>query len=355
MNRVECIGAMRCQHCPMKRPGPAAVPDAAPDAVRARRWRAPTLALLGALALHAALLEALPWHDRPALAIASPSTAQAGLALRVRLQPGRAAPATVAPAEPISAQALSVSRANPAPQVPGPPRPPPEPEPPRPLQPTLARALPAGQWHYRFTLGERQGSARLLWQAAPEGGPYLLRLQRRYADGRELDEWISRGSLDASGLSPERFATAREGRERQASNFSRENGRLSFSASTERLPLPEGVQDRLSAWLQLAAMAEARPGGLQTGERLLLPLAGLRGPVLLWEFLVRGRVALRLADGSEHAALHLDGASSAQPASRLELWLGPAQGHLPLRLRWSWDGQARSELLLISATEAPDS
>ncbi len=342
-------------------------PGAAPDAARARRWRAPGLALLSALGLHAALLEALPWPDRPALASAPPHPPASGMALRVRLYAGVAAPSTQARPTPAPTTAAAARRPSPTPaalvSIPTPTRhtaggPAPAPtqtEPPPLIQPTLARALPAGQWHYRFTLGDRQGLARLLWQAAPEGGPYVLRLQRRYEDGRELEEWISRGSLGASGLSPERFATAREGRERQATNFSRDAGRLSYSASTEQLPLPEGVQDRLSAWLQLAAMAEARPGGLQTGERLLLPLASLRGPVLPWEFLVRGRVVLRLADGSEWPALHLDGASRALPASRLELWLGSTQGHLPLRLRWSWDGQARSELLLISATEAPDS
>jgi hypothetical protein len=63
---------------------------------------------------------------------------------------------------------------------------------------------------------------------------------------RALPAWRRQGGFDAQGLAPERFAQQRRGRDSQATNSRHEQGLIGFSASLVLLPLPAGVQDRLS-------------------------------------------------------------------------------------------------------------
>ena len=91
-------------------------------------------------------------------------------------------------------------------------------------------------------------------------------------------------ALGGAGLSPERFALQRGGRDRQAINFDADERRLSFSASPAQLDLPEGAQDRLSWWLQLAALVQAHPA---PGGRWRVWVAGLRGEALDLRFHAR--------------------------------------------------------------------
>ena len=207
--------------------------------------------------------------------------------------------------------------------------------------------LPPQSWRYRLVEQGLEGQAQLLWQIDERSARYTLRLERALP-GRPPTAWHSSGRVDAlAGLQPERFVTLRQGRDRQATNFRREQGLLSYSASTALLPLPAGVQDRLSLWLQLAALAQGRHP-LHAGLVLEMPVAGLRGAELpRWRFVVEAQEPLALP-GSEAplSTWRLAGSPEQMPGQRLELWLAPALQHLPVRLRWSWEGQESSELLL---------
>jgi hypothetical protein len=228
------------------------------------------------------------------------------------------------------------------------PIPEPTPEPPPPPQPALPRATareaqpprpaieapapPAetpllrlagpASWQYRLRQGGQDGEAQLDWR--PEADRrYSLRLTRRIGD-RTLPAWESLGRLGGAGLSPERFALQRGGRDRQAINFDADERRLSFSASPAQLDLPEGAQDRLSWWLQLAALVQAHPA---PGGRWRVWVAGLRGELREWTF--------EAADAAPDDAglLHLRRLPLGEHDPGIELWLSPAHGYWPVRLR----------------------
>jgi hypothetical protein len=193
-----------------------------------------------------------------------------------------------------------------------------------------------GQISYDFALDGESGQALLRW--AVEQGRYRLDLERRVGD-RELPSWHSEGLVGPQGLQPLRHAEQRRGRDRQAINFRRDEGLISYSASPRLQALPAGVQDRLSWWIQLSAMVAAEPS-LEPGLRLVIPVAALKGGVQDWVFeLVEQQGALwrvrrQLAAGEQ------------RPELQWELWLDSRRAYLPVRLRFSLDDAARWEMQL---------
>ncbi len=189
--------------------------------------------------------------------------------------------------------------------------------------PLLRLAGPAS-WRYRLRQGGQDGEAQLDWQPQDDGR-YSLRLTRRVGE-RTLPAWESLGHAGGTGLAPERFALQRGGQDRQAINFDAEGRRVRFSASPALLDLPDGVQDRLSWWLQLAALVQATPAPAPDG-RWRLWVAGLRGELREWTFEV-------VAAAPEDAELlHLRRRPLGERDPGVELWLDPKRGYWPVRLR----------------------
>lgn len=219
-----------------------------------------------------------------------------------------------------------------------------------PAEPLIA-ATPAAAflWHYELRQGEASGVARLSWR--PDGQHYQARLERELA-GRALPGWRSEGGFDAQGLAPERFAQQRSGRDSLATNFRREQGLISFSASPALLPLPAGVQDRLSWMLQLPALVAADVRLREPGAQLVLPVVGLSGEVQDWLFVVQQIEDQSLPIGTISNTVHLRRRAQALYDSEVEVWLDPARHHLPVRLRHSidearsWELRLQEELLL---------
>ncbi|MCE4557469.1 DUF3108 domain-containing protein [Pelomonas cellulosilytica] len=188
--------------------------------------------------------------------------------------------------------------------------------------PPLRLAGPAS-WPYRLRQDGQDGDALLDWQPQPDGR-YTLRLTRRIGE-RALPALESLGRTGGGGLAPERFALQRGGRDRQAINFDSEGRRVSFSASPAQLPLPDGAQDRLSWWLQLAALVQAAPA---PGGRWRLWVAGVRGELREWVF--------KAVDGDpvDAGALHLRRQSLGEHDPGIDVWLDTSRGYWPVRLRY---------------------
>jgi len=192
-----------------------------------------------------------------------------------------------------------------------------------PVYPT--RMPPAGRWRYRLQRGLLVGNAELDWAPQPDAR-YALQLQGWIAGVSMLD-WLSQGQLDAAGIAPERFALRRRGRDAHAANFQREAGKITFSGPTHELPLLPGAQDRLSWLLQLPAIVAAAPERFVAGASVVLFVSGARGDADVWTFVVQGaeRVDDRPAQNLVREPRRLYGL-------RAEIWLDPAEHHLPVRV-----------------------
>lgn len=272
--------------------------------------RAAAIALAASLLAHAALLSGERNPDdvtRPARAVSvallPPPTAPMAL-------PEPAAPA--APSSP-KARTTKPHTAPPVPALDASAAPP---------NPALLRLAGPAAWQYRLRQGGQDGEALLDWRPEADGR-YSLRLTRRIGE-RALPAMESLGRTSSTGLSPERFAMQHGGRDRQAVNFDAEGRRASFSASPAQLALPEGTQDRLSWWLQLAALVQAAPA---PGGHWRVWVAGVRGDLREWVF--------ETVDAAPEDAgmLHLRRQLLGEHDPGIDVWLDPARGYWPARLR----------------------
>jgi hypothetical protein len=202
------------------------------------------------------------------------------------------------------------------------------------------RLPPPDTWRYQLTRGIASGDAVLSWQPN-EQQRYELKLEGFIAGITVLD-WVSTGAIDNAGIAPDRFVIRRRGKDSQAANFQRDAGKITFSGPTHELPLIAGVQDRLSWMVQLPAVIEAAPQRFGAGASVVLMVIGARGGADVWTFNVIG--AERVGDT---AALKLVREARKPRDVQVEIWLDPAQGHIPLRAVLSQpEGGAPLELQL---------
>jgi hypothetical protein len=315
-----------------------------------RRLAALTVAVLAA---HALLLQTAPRAlapdaPAPARALATrtlvldppqPTPPPAGPRARPRPPPStppRPANPVVAPpsAAPVQAAEPSASPAapvGPAAAAPLPPVPAPAPQAAAPAAPALTLAIP-GSVRLRYSItGEVKrlpysARAELLWQH--DGSAY----DARYEVGAFLmgsRTQTSAGRITPEGLAPTRFAD--KSRSEVAAHFERDKGKVVFSANTPDAPLLAGAQDQLSILLQLGAMLAGDPARYPPGTNLTIQTIGPR-EADAWLFTVGAEETLSLPAG-EIRALKLTRNPRHDYDRRMELWLAPAIGYLPARVR----------------------
>ena len=217
--------------------------------------------------------------------------------------------------------------------------------------------------HYTVTRGDRMGAARLDWRRADDGR-YEIEL-RGIAEAPEpgaiagstiaalTPHWTSRGSFDAAGIAPERFAVSRRGRERHAANFQRESGIVSFAGPSRTWPLAGGAQDRLSWMLQLAAVLQADPALAVVGAQVSMMVVGAHGDANLWAFTALRFEVIEGAGGEPVQTLMLRREARHAHDPQVEVWVAPALHHLPIRLRLARQSSAESTEFRLRALQAP--
>jgi hypothetical protein len=139
----------------------------------------------------------------------------------------------------------------------------------------------------------------------------------------------SRGQITSDGLAPLRFSD--KYRSEVAAHFVREKGKVTFSANTPDAPLLAGAQDRLSVVLQLAAMIAGDPERFPRASTITLQIIGPRDADI-WLFTVEEDETLNLPGGPQ-ATRKLVRNPRREFDQRVELWLAPALGYLPARIR----------------------
>jgi hypothetical protein len=187
--------------------------------------------------------------------------------------------------------------------------------------------------------------AELLW--LHDGSSYDARLEvSAFLLGSRVQ--TSTGRITAQGLAPTRFGD--KTRSELAAHFERDKGKVSFSANTPDVPLVDGAQDRLSVFIQLGAMVAGNPLKFPPATTIALPTVGPRDADT-WVFGIEGEEKLDLP-GGEQTTLKLTRLPRQDYDQKVELWLAPALGYLPVRLRLT---QSNGDFIdqQWRATEAP--
>jgi len=207
----------------------------------------------------------------------------------------------------------------------------------RPVPALLALPLRReGSLTYAFVIDGQPGEASLNFRI--EDGRYDMTLERRAGD-RELPLWRSEGRVGPQGLQPERHRVRRQGRERELLVFDQDAVPPRLLVGARAYMLSAGTQDRLSWWLQLAALMAAEPAP-HVGLRLRMPVAGATG-VHDWDFEVVAR------DGDRWLLQRALRRGPGRPALQWSAWLDGQRGFLPVDLRFSLDDDEQWALRLL--------
>ena len=168
-------------------------------------------------------------------------------------------------------------------------------------------------------------SSELLW--SHDGTRFEARLEFSAFGQSRLQ--TSRGEITPEGLAPTRFSD--KFRNEVAAHFDRQKGKVSFSANTPDAPLLAGAQDRLSILVQLAAMLASQPEAYPQATTIAIQTIGPR-EADTWLFTVEREETLTLP-GGERTGLKLVRNPRKEFDQRVEVWLAPAMGYLPVRIR----------------------
>jgi hypothetical protein len=141
----------------------------------------------------------------------------------------------------------------------------------------------------------------------------------------------SEGLVTPRGLQPLSFTD--RGRKTQSARFDVAQGKASFSDGTPEAPISDGVQDRLSVFLQLSALLAADPQRYPQGTVIELTTSSARAAAR-WRFAVGPGETLELPAGAVEA-IRLDRLADPQGKSDQQgaLWLAPSMQYLPVRIR----------------------
>ncbi|MCW5235600.1 DUF3108 domain-containing protein [Verminephrobacter eiseniae] len=192
----------------------------------------------------------------------------------------------------------------------------------------------------QFTYSAR---AELLWQH--DGSRYEARQEiSAFLLGTRAQSSV--GRITPQGLRPERFSD--RARSEQVAHFDHDRGRVSFSASTPEAAVDPGAQDRLSIFIQLGALLAADPGRFAPGAGITLTSVSARSADR-WTFTVEGAETLDLPAGPT-PTLKLQRRPRHGHDQRAELWLAPALGHLPARIRLTQANGDYADLRLRSSS-----
>jgi hypothetical protein len=175
------------------------------------------------------------------------------------------------------------------------------------------------------------GDALLSWSLTPTS--YKIRIEAGITvvfAPVNLLALASEGTVGEEGFMPVLMTEKRRGRSMTATHFNRKDGRLSFSASEANYPLVWGAQDKASVPLQLAAIARGDPQQLSGNIDILV---GEDRDASVFSFVVLGQEQIDTRMG-KIATWHL--ARPPKPGSynsRLDLWLAPDYGWMPVQIR----------------------
>lgn len=139
----------------------------------------------------------------------------------------------------------------------------------------------------------------------------------------------STGRITSEGLAPRRFGD--KVRSEVAAHFERDKGKIIFSANTPEAELQPNAQDQLSIFIQLASLIAADPARYPKGASFEMQAVGAR-EAEVWRFVVEGEELLQLPVG-EQRALKLTKLPEKASDLSVTLWLAPALGYLPARIR----------------------
>jgi hypothetical protein len=175
------------------------------------------------------------------------------------------------------------------------------------------------------------GDALLSWRVTPSSYRVKIEAGIRVVFAHvNLLTLTSEGTVGDEGFVPTLMTEKRRGRAMTATHFNRQDGTLTFSASSLKYPLVPGAQDKASVPLQLTAIARGDSKQLSGNIDILV---GEDRDASVFTFTVAGQEQLDTPLGRIATWHFVRPPKPGSYNSRLELWLAPAYGWYPVQIR----------------------
>ncbi|WP_250433537.1 DUF3108 domain-containing protein [Caballeronia sp. ATUFL_F2_KS9A] len=363
-----------------RRPRPASgePPDAAIESAAPRRWGRWVLAVLVVAGLH---LSAMRWieHNRQP-ANAPPETPPVQVEL---LTPKPIAPPAPTPPAPPKPAASPEPVAPPKPAAPAPkPSPAPvlsaaTPEPDAPAAASAPAQMPQAQAPSPASQTAPQPSAAsgdkfsvpptgdLRYDTLVNGMMNQTGTIHWSNDGQHYEMIVSiplpfvgpyvyssKGHIDGFGIAPEQYSEQRGRRAADIAIFNRETKQIVYTKTPQSQPLADGAQDRFSVVMQLASLVRGAPDKYKPGVTRQFSVAD-NDSNEIWPIETVGDETVE-ARGGFTTARHFTRLPRKEGDRRkLDIWLAPSIGWLPVRILQTEPNGMQIELLWAGKLAAP--
>jgi hypothetical protein len=219
-------------------------------------------------------------------------------------------------------------------------------------------APPSATLHYAtYVNGVRNENGVIRWTT--DGRAYALAVEIPLPLFFGSLSFRSTGAVDDYGLAPQQYEEKRGRRQPDVTTFHRTadpvpasgvpgGPTITFTRTPTVVPLPDGVQDRFSVFLQLTGLARGNPSRLTSpGVTLDLPIADTDSVEVARVQRV-GEDMIDTPDGPIRAQHFVRLPRREGDARRVEIWLAAERGWLPVRLRQTEPGGMQFELDYLS-------
>ncbi|MBN3855421.1 DUF3108 domain-containing protein [Paraburkholderia sp. Ac-20340] len=209
---------------------------------------------------------------------------------------------------------------------------------------------PSGELKYdTFFNGARNEPGTIHWKSDGQHYEMVVSIPLPFVG---TFSWTSRGHVDAFGLAPDQYIEKRGRRPADFTVFNRNDKQIVFTRTPNSLALPDGAQDRFSMVMQLASLVRGDPDTYKPGVTREFYVAD-NDSGETWPITTIGDETVRTDQGFVSARHFMRLPRHDGDKRRIDVWLAPSLGWLPVRLVQTEPNGTEVELLWHGALSVP--
>ena len=166
--------------------------------------------------------------------------------------------------------------------------------------------------------------------------------------------YSSKGHIDSFGIAPEQYSEQRGRRAADITVFDRTTKQLVYTRTPNNQPLADGAQDRFSVVMQLSSLVRGSPDAYKPGVVRQFSVAD-NDSNEIWPIETVGDENVQTADGYLQARHFTRLPRREGDRRRLDIWLAPALGWLPMRILQTEPNGMQIEMLWRGKLQPPTS
>ncbi len=164
--------------------------------------------------------------------------------------------------------------------------------------------------------------------------------------------YSSKGHIDTLGVAPEQYSEQRGRRPADIAIFNRKTKQIVYTKTPQSQPLADGAQDRFSVVMQLASLVRGDPDKYKPGVKRQFSVAD-NDSNEIWPIETIGDETVQARGGFTQARHFTRLPRRDGDKRKLDIWLAPALGWLPVRILQTEPNGMQIELLWAGKLHLP--